>query len=325
MRGMVRVSALAAAAFLLVAAGPAPREIQIEAPGPEGALRGVLLAPDAGGDQVVLIIPGSGLTDRDGNGAGGLAAGTYRLLAEGLAGRGIATARIDKRGMFASRAAVADPSDVTIGDYADDTRAWVATLRQQTGARCVWLLGHSEGGLVALATAEAQASDLCGLILVTTPGVPIGELMREQLRANPANAPLLEQALSAIDELEAGRRIDVTAMPRVLQMLFRPNVQGFLIDLFRRDPARMIAGLRLPILVVQGERDLQVSVAQAERLHQAATGAELLLLPDTSHMLKPVTSDSRQANLATYTDPKLPLVPGVVDGITDFMTRHGGR
>ena len=84
----------------------------------------------------------------------GVAAAPYRMLAEGLAARGVATVRIDKRGMFGSAGAIADANAVTIADYAADVHAWVKAARARTGASCVWVLGHSEGGLVALAAAQ---------------------------------------------------------------------------------------------------------------------------------------------------------------------------
>ncbi len=182
----------------------ADTDTEIEVAGPSGPLRGTLLSAGGAEHPVVLIIPGSGPTDRDGNNPLGIRASTYRLLAEGLAAEGISSLRIDKRGMFGSAAAIPDPNAVTIGDYAADVRRWSAALRERTGASCIWLLGHSEGGLVALATAKGT-TDLCGLILVAAPGRPYGEILREQLRANPANAPLLDQAEHAIAQLEAGK------------------------------------------------------------------------------------------------------------------------
>jgi len=95
--------------------------------------------------------------------------------------------------MFASAAAVADADAVTIADYAADVRSWIATIRARTGQNCVWLLGHSEGGLVAEVAAQ-YASDVCGLLLVAAPGRPLGQVLRTQLKAKPANAPVLAEA-----------------------------------------------------------------------------------------------------------------------------------
>jgi pimeloyl-ACP methyl ester carboxylesterase len=290
----------------------------IKAPGPSGQLAGTILAPASPNAPVVLIVPGSGPTDRDGNGSAGLRASTYRLLAEGLATRGIATVRIDKRGLYGSRAAVADPNAVTIDDYAADVHAWVSDIRHRIGPPCVWVLGHSEGGLVALVAGQ-NAVDLCGLILVATAGRPFGAVLRGQLQSNPANAPILDQALSAIAHLEAGQRVGVAWMHPALLPLFRPAVQDFLINEFSFDPVRLIATCRLPVLIVQGQRDIQVGVGDAEQLQRANSAARLAVLPDTNHVLKTVTSDDRAANIATYTDPSLPLAPGVIDAIAGFI------
>jgi pimeloyl-ACP methyl ester carboxylesterase len=266
-----------------------------------------------------LIIPGSGPTDRDGNNPAGIKASTYRLLAEGLASRGVATLRIDKRGMFASAAATPDANAVTIADYVVDVRSWVAVLRKQTGAPCVWLLGHSEGGLVAMAAAKEQA-DVCGLVLVATAGRPMGEVLRDQLKANPANGPILGQALPAIDMLEQGHRVDTGSMHPALQGLFNPAVQGFLISAFSYDPRRVLSDYSKPVLVLQGQRDIQVGVADARLLKQAVPQASLVLLPNVNHVLKSVTSDDVGANIATYADPGLPLASGVVEAIANFLT-----
>jgi uncharacterized protein len=314
---------LLAAAVLSTAASAAapsaPVQTYVEAPGPADPLKGTMLAPASAGAPMMLIIPGSGPTDRDGNNPYGVKASTYRLLAEDLAARGIGTIRIDKRGMFASGAAVPDANAVTIEDYVTDVLAWTAAIRKRTSASCVWLLGHSEGGLIALAAAQ-KVADICGLVLVSTAGRPLGEVLMEQLRSNPANAPILDQATAAIDALEAGKHVDVTGMDPALMPLFAPQVQGFIISVLSYDPAKLIATVSKPVLIIQGERDLQVGVADAERLKQAAPKAELVLLPNTNHVLKTVSSDNRRANFATYADPALPLAPGAVDAVVSFVT-----
>jgi pimeloyl-ACP methyl ester carboxylesterase len=317
---------LADALIALALASPqapaaSPVEVPIEAPGPSGNLRGTLLQP-AEAEAHVLIVPGSGPTDRDGNSPLGVAAAPYRKLAAALATRGIASVRIDKRGMFGSAGAVADANAVTIADYAEDIRNWVKAVRSRTGAGCVWLLGHSEGGLVASAAAQ-QPDGICGLILVAAPGRKLGTLLREQLRANPANAPLLDQAMAAIDSLEAGKRVEAAAIHPALQPLFAPQVQGFVISLFSYDPAELIGRVRKPVLIVQGQRDLQVAEADARRLAAAASRSKLVLLPGVNHVLKAVASDDRAANVATYADPDLPIAPALVDAIADFIRAAG--
>jgi pimeloyl-ACP methyl ester carboxylesterase len=319
MRRLLSLLTPVALSTAAVATSPsAPVRTYVEAPGPLGPLKGTMLSPGSGRIAMMLIIPGSGPTDRDGNNPLGVKGATYRLLAEGLAERGIGTVRIDKRGMFASAAAVADANAVTIDDYVADVDAWIGVIRKETGVSCVWLLGHSEGGLVALAAAQ-KLPDICGLVLLSAAGRLLGEVLRTQLRANPANAPILPQAMAAIESLEAGKRVDVTGMHPALMPLFAPRVQGFLINMFSYDPAKLIAAVTKPVLILQGRRDIQIGVADAERLKDAAPKAELVLLPDANHVLKSVASDDRRANEATYADPLLPLAPGVVEAIGKFV------
>jgi hypothetical protein len=302
--------------LLAVAAAAA---IPMTAPGPEGPLAGTLL--DAGPKApVVLIIPGSGPTDRDGNNPLGVTAAPYRLLAEELATKGVSTVRIDKRGMFGSKRAIPDPDKVTIGDYADDAHHWVAAIRRHTGAQCVWILGHSEGALVALASAQ-QPQGICGVIAVSGAGRRLSEVIREQLRSNPANAPLLSTAMAALDSLERGQHVDVTGMNPALLGLFAPKVQDFLIDMFRQDPAKLAASLNVPLLIVQGERDIQVSIVDAKALAAGQPNAKLVLIPDMNHVLKDVPAEDRAANLATYADSSLPVDTALIDAIAQFVKR----
>lgn len=301
-------------------AGTAPAEVPIEAPGPQAALAGTMLRSAGGEGPVALIIPGSGPTDRDGNSPLGIKAASYRLLAQGLAAKGITTVRIDKRGMFGSDAAVADANAVTIADYVSDTAAWVRQIRDETGAPCVWLIGHSEGGLVSLAAAQ-QVEGLCGLVLVAAPGRPMGEVIRAQLRANPANASLLPAAEVTIDRLTAGEKVEAETLPQPLLPLFGPAVQDYLISAFALDPSELAKRADLPMLIVQGGKDLQVPVEDARRLAAANPSAALEILPDANHVLKDVAGDSPTDNLATYRNPDLPLAKAVIATIAGFIRR----
>jgi pimeloyl-ACP methyl ester carboxylesterase len=314
---MTRKIRLPHLAALALFATPAAAQ-DLTAPGPQGPLAGTLL-PAGPTAPIVLIVPGSGPTDRNGDNPLGVTGGVYRQLAEGLAARGIASVRIDKRGMFGSKAAVPDGNNVTIAGYADDVRAWIAAIRQRTGAPCVWVLGHSEGGLVALAAAQS-APDICGLLLVSTAGRPLGEVLRAQLRSNPANAPILGQALGAIDSLEAGKTVDpATLHPALAAGLVAAAVQHYLINAFSYDPAKLIAAFKGPVLILQGKRDLQVSLEDASRLKNAQPQAKLVTLDGVNHVLRPVASDDRRANMMTYGDSSIPIDPAVTDAVATMV------
>jgi pimeloyl-ACP methyl ester carboxylesterase len=309
--------ALLLLATALAAATPAlaAKETFVEIAGP---LKGTQLAPDSGAKApAAIILPGSGPTDRDGDSPLGVKASTYRLLAESLAAQGVTTVRIDKRGQFASGGAATDGDRVMIADLAADANAWAADLKRRIGAPCVWLIGHSEGALVAEVAAQS-GKDLCGLVLVSGAGRKFGDVLRAQLKANPANAPIVPQALAAIDTLEAGHDVDTTGMNPGLLPLFGAPVQPLVRALLSYDPAALLKAYKGPALIVQGTTDLQIGLVDAERLKAAKPDAALVTLDGVNHVLK-VAPASRPANIATYADPSLPLAPGVAEAIADFL------
>jgi len=309
---------LAATGLMSTAAHAQPGdEIRVTHGGIAGPLVGTMegdLSPDR---PAVLIVPGSGPTDRDGNSPLGVNAATYRLLAEGLAEREIASVRIDKRGMFAS-AAAGDGNAVTVEDYVADIEAWSAAIAERRNGECTWLLGHSEGGLMAMAAAASDPSPYCGLLLVAAPGRKLSDTLRAQLRANPANALLLDQAEAAIASLEFGEAYDTANLHPALQPLFAPQVQGFLISVFAQDPSKLLQAHDLPVLVLQGTTDLQVGQEDAAILAEARPDATLIMLDGVNHVLKEAPED-RVANLAAYADPDLPLADDVLRAITEFL------
>ncbi len=281
-----------------------------------GALHGTLVNA-RNSDPVVLIVPGSGPTDRDGNNPMGVNANTYRILADELIEERIATVRIDKRGMFASRDA-GDANAVSPDIYAADIHAWIDAIKVERGegSGCIFLMGHSEGALMA-SRAAAGRDDVCGLILVAAMGRPMGHVIREQLAANPANAPIMDEALAALAEIEAGRHVDVTSMTPALVPLFAPAVQDYLISVINIDPVEVLRAADKEALVIQGDRDMQVSVADA-RLLDAVRNTDLRIIEGMNHVLKSAPED-RSGNLATYGEPDLPLADDLVRRIRRFV------
>lgn len=301
-------------AILAVAAMAA---VDVSIPGPHGPLGGAWTDPGKRAPAVILI-PGSGPTDRDGNNPLGVKGSVYKQLADALAARGIAMLRIDKRGMFSSKAAIPDANKVRIADYAGDVRDW-ASFVVTKGKPCAWLMGHSEGGLVALAAAQ-QPAHVCGLILLAAPGRPIGALLREQLR--PKLPPeMMVSVDTAITRLEKGEPVDPASVPAPLAMLFRPAVQGFLIDLARTDPAKLAAATRLPMLIVRGDSDIQVAGADADALAAARPDAMRVAIPRMNHVFKDVDPSDRAANLASYSDETAPIDPALAKAIAGFVLK----
>ncbi|WP_418610519.1 alpha/beta hydrolase [Gluconobacter cerinus] len=317
----LRSFALLAVVVLGTGLSEAATERDLEAPGPLGPLSGTYL--DAGKTApVLLLVPGSGPTDRNGDSASGLKPGTLKLLAEGLADRGISTVRVDKRGMFGSARAVANGNHVTIQDYVTDVQNWISVIRKETGTRCVWLGGHSEGALVVLAASQ-HSQGVCGLILLSGQGRPMGELIRAQLHANPRAQTVLPQIDSTIDALEAGHRVDPRTLHPGLQALFNADVQGYLIDVMRYDPAALLRAYHGPVLLVQGGKDHQISPTEDLPLLQAADPrATTVYLPSASHFL----TDMPGVDSKTMTGAGLPsfgpLDPDLVPHVAEFVLGH---
>lgn len=303
---MIRRLLIVGAALLSLSQFAQSEPVQID--GPFGPLQAELVQAKTA-QNIVVIVPGSGATDRDGN-----ASGTYRLIAQGLSDAGISSLRIDKRGLFGSRDAIPDPNAVTIADYVEDLRKWV--VRAAKEAPCVWVAGHSEGGIVALEMATQPPKPLCGLILLATPGRPVDVILIEQLENRPENGAFLPEAKAILEKLKSGARISTAEMSPELRPLFHVDVQGYWIDLLRRHPTQLAARWFGPTLIVQGSADIQVSEEDAELLAGAMKQAERLPLSSGSHMLKTVVSGQP---LATYRDPKLPLHPDLLPGIIGFI------
>lgn len=299
------------AASETIAAKPAYNETALKS----GDLSGLHI--DAGkGTPVVLIVPGSGPTDLNGNNPMGVSAGTYKLLAEALADKDISTVRVDKRGMFSS-AGAGDPNAVTIDMYAQDYRNWAETIRGETGQPCVHMLGHSEGALMVSA-ASIDNDNVCSLILVAGAGRPMGDVLRAQLEANPANKPILKQAFGAIETLEQGEPVDTSKLHPALKALFAAEVQDYWMSIIDVDPAKVAAQANQNTLVIHGVNDLQTSTEDAQKLADA-TGGHLVMIDGINHVLKEAPLN-RQRNFATYSKPDLPVSESVVEAIRIFVT-----
>lgn len=310
---MVRMIAGLALALALVGAADARTDSDVALGAGATALHGSLMRPDGPARTVaVLIISGSGPTDRNGDSTvPGVKPATLRLLAERLADDGVISLRYDKRGVAASAAAGGLEQDLRFTGYIDDAVAWAERLRTEPGVKCVVILGHSEGALIA--AVAAHRTPVCGVISVAGAGRPADEVLAEQL-SRQAPADLMIRIRVVLAELKAGRTVPDAPVPA----LFRPSIQPYLISWLQYDPAAELKKLKAPVMILQGENDLQVSVADARRLATARPDARLVLLPGVNHVLKTAPADPA-GNIAAYADPTLPLGPGVAEAVVGFV------
>ncbi|MEO8133152.1 MAG: alpha/beta fold hydrolase [Betaproteobacteria bacterium] len=303
--------------FVSLPAAAAEQRISIDVPG--GTLHGTLLTPDMFGKQpVALIIAGSGPTDRDGNSR--LVPGrndSLKLLAEALRDRGIASLRYDKRGIGESAPAGASEADLRFTLYVDDAEAWGRYLRKAPLAfGRLAVIGHSEGALLGLIAAQRLNADR--VVSIAGAGRPAHKVIHEQL-ATRVSPEILKEADGILDQLVAGKIVE-QAPSRELQGLFRPSVQPYMISWLKFDPAQEIAAAKMPVMIVQGTRDIQVGVTDAEALAKAQPRARLELIEGMNHVMKLVGEDKKEVN-AGYTDPTRPIATKLVDAVSAFIIK----
>jgi len=259
---------------------------------------------------VALIIAGSGPTDRNGNNPM-MKNESLRLLAYGLAENQIASLRFDKRGIAESKEAAKEEADVRFEDFINDAKQWITLLKKDKRFSKVFVIGHSEGSLIGMIAARNEAD---GFISIAGAGKVANEILKEQLAKQP---PVVKEAsYPIIDSLVMGHQVkNVNPM---LFALFRPSIQPYLISWFKYNPQNEIKQLSIPILILQGTNDLQVSTGDAQLLANANTKAKLVLIDSMNHVLKIVDGDTN-VNIATYSNPALHIATELIEQIVIFI------
>jgi hypothetical protein len=265
-----------------------------------GKLEGSLLTSDVkGSNTVALIIAGSGPTDRNGNNPS-MTNNALKMLAEELALVGISSLRYDKRGIGQSKAAGLKEIDLRFDHYINDARHWIDYLVTLNNFNKIIVIGHSEGSLIGMIA--SQQTNVDKYISLAGAGQPIDLTIRAQLKAQPPI--VLEQSTPILDKLLKGETVD--NVPVFLNALFRPSIQPYMISWFKYDPRLEIAKLNKPVLIVQGDTDIQVSLTDADNLAIANNKAKKVVFKNMNHIFKQATLN-RQANLLTYSQPDLPI------------------
>ncbi|SFD80044.1 hypothetical protein SAMN05518672_103266 [Chitinophaga sp. CF118] len=263
---------------------------------------------------VVLLIAGSGPTDRNGNNTMGLNTNTYKMLAEALLAKGIACLRYDKRGIGASRAALNNESDVRFEDMINDATGWIKMLEADSRFSKVFVVGHSEGSLIGMIAAARE--NAAGFISIAGIAESADVTIKKQL--NVKSPELAAQGAILLDSLKKGYA--VKEPDNNLNSLFRTSVQPYMISWLKYDPQQEIKKLKIPVLIIQGTTDIQVSNDNATSLKKAKPDASLIEIDQMNHVLKQAPAE-RTANIATYTNPDLPLKKELTEAVVTFVSK----
>ena len=285
---------------------------------PTGTVYGTLELPaKAFPVPVVLIIAGSGPTDRNGNSPALPGANnSLKLLASGLAERGIASFRYDKRGIAASAKAAMSEQDIRFTNYIDDAKSLIGKLNADPRFSSVTVAGHSEGSLIGMVAAREAAAD--GFVSLEGAGRRPCAVIVEQLTGQ-LPAETIAQADTIMGVMEAGTVPDSTyKVPAILYALFRPSVRPYMVSWFKYDPAVEISKLTVPVMIVQGTTDIQVTQTDADAMAAGLPAAKMLVIEGMNHVLKEAPP-GRAAQGPAYSDGTIPVVPKLLDEVAAFV------
>lgn len=281
----------------------------------KGTLYGELEEPS--GDApfpVMIIIPGSGPTDRNGNSPAIQGKNnSLKLLAEQLAEHGIASVRYDKRGVGKNVEAAIPEKELDFNQFVYDAKAWVEQLAQEEAYTKVGIIGHSQGSLVGMLAVQDSNTDT--FISIAGPGHSIDQVLYDQLKEQ-LSGELLQESDEILKKVKQGKQVEDVSQE--LMSVFRPSVQGFMSSWMQYNPSEEIAKLEIPTLIVNGDNDIQVPVTEAQLLKDANRNSELLVVEKMNHVLKEAPQDS-QGNMEAYSNPELPLASGLMEGIVGFL------
>jgi pimeloyl-ACP methyl ester carboxylesterase len=277
-----------------------------------GIIYGTLLLPNNISNKVpvVILISGSGPTDRDGNNPV-MKNNSLKQLAEALANNGIASVRYDKRGIGESVKAAKSESELRFEDYISDAIDWISFVKQNPKFSKVIIIGHSEGSLIGMNAAKYAN----GFVSISGAGSSADIILKEQLAQK--GKVVQDLCYPIIDSLKAGVMIkDVNPM---LNSLFRLSVQPYMISWFKHDPQIDIKQLKYPCLILQGDNDLQVSINDAKLLSAAGNESRLLIVEKMNHVLKIIDKGDQSANIASYSNIAMPISAVLTDEIIKYI------
>lgn len=262
---------------------------------------------------LVIIIAGSGPTDRDGNQAA-MKNNSLKFLAEGLNNNNIATFRFDKRIFKLVKNPDFKEEDARFDDFVKDIIDMVNHFNQDKRFSKIIIAGHSKGSLQGM-VAINQGARADAFISIAGAGQSIDRVIVQQIgKQQPF---LKEDTENGFAELRQKGKIEV--YNPFLESIFRKSVQPFMLSWMQYDPQAEIASLTVPVLILNGTEDVQTDESEARLLHQAKPDALFFLIENMNHVLKEVIPGDTMDNGRAYNEPQRPVVPELIEKIVYFI------
>lgn len=284
---------------------------EIEIPTKATTIKGTLTQPKPlKKPPLVIIIPGSGPTDRNGNNAM-MKNNSLQLLAQELHKYNIASYRYDKNALHYPKKAKVDT--LRFETFIYEAKEVINHFKTKNTFSKIIVLGHSQGSLVGMSASKNNAD---AFISLAGAGESIDKTILTQISTQ---APfLIEETQTILKELKAGNKVE--KVNPMLASLFNPSVQTFLSSWIKYQPEQEIKKLQIPILIINGTKDVQVAISNAKQLHKQQPKSKLVLIENMNHVLKEINGDTTE-NMQSYNNPDIPISSELIKVITKFVEK----
>lgn len=285
----------------------APTETALEVFCGDVSLPGVLARPHGGNTYIplVVLVAGSGPTDRDGNNYNVPGkTNVLKLLAEGLADRGIASFRYDKRGSGQAYRYESHEQQVSFTRHASDLVAILEKLQKEVGVSRLVVAAMNEGAWIsalAINKASRQGILVDGFAVLDASGKKPLDILRDNL--SELDETLRQEAEGIVQALLEGSSYKEPS--ETLRDFFSPQKREWLESWLSMDPAREIAAIKAPLILVRGEMDEQVPEDEFQLLMTLRPNAVARVIPGMNYMLKKVSTV--EENYDSFTNPNYPI------------------
>ena len=259
---------------------------------------------------LAIIIPGSGATDRNGNQVD-LNNNSLKYLAEGIYNKNIASFRYDKRSVKQIAEGTFNENDILFEDFIEDAKAVRDHFENDNRFSKIIIIGHSQGSLVGIITAQNGADKF---ISIAGAGREIDDVITFQLEKQAPE--LKDNARQAFDDLRVNG-VSRSFSPE-LSSIFRPSLQSFMFSWMQYNPQTEIAKLDIPVLIINGDNDIQVQVSEAESLKTAKPNAQFKIIKNMNHVFKEIKGDLAE-NQNSYNDIGIPIMPELIKTVSSFI------